>query len=58
MSDIKIEKVIEVNPNIKIGCVDIDKVIESITKNCENVEVVKEGILNTKITIKGHGCRI
>lgn len=40
MSDISIEKRMEINADIRIGCVDVAKIVESMARKCESVEVI------------------
>jgi len=45
MSDISIEKRMEINADIRTGCVDVAKIVESMARKRESVEVITQGIL-------------
>ena len=56
MSDIKIEKGIEVNANVKLGC-DSEKLLETL-KKCKKIAIITQpdGVFRTKTTIIAENC--
>jgi len=56
MSDVKIEKGIEVNTDIKLGC-DCEKLFETL-KRCKKITFIQQpdGVFRTKTTIIAENC--